>query len=135
MTTKLLGLVAATHSPFDAGGELLLAVVEKQAEHLIRAGVQSVFICGSTGESSSLTVAERLALAQRWSNVVRGSALRLVVHVGSNCLADARTLATQAQALGAAAISALAPSYFKPKSLDALVACCGEVAGAAPGLP
>jgi N-acetylneuraminate lyase len=135
MTIQLHGLVAATHTPFDAQGQLNLSAVEKQAGHLLRAGVNAVFVGGSTGESHSLTVAERLALAQRWSEVVRGSKLRLVVHVGSNCLADARTLAAQAQALGADAVAALAPSYFKPKSLDALVACCSEIAGAAPALP
>jgi N-acetylneuraminate lyase len=59
----------------------------------------------------------------------------VVVHVGSNCLADARTLASQAQSLGTTAIAALAPNYFKPKSLDDLIACCGEIAGAAPALP
>lgn len=78
---------------------------------------------------------ERLALAGRWAEVIRGSDLRLVVHVGSNCLSDARTLAAQAQSLVADAISALAPSYFKPGSVDALIACCAEVAGSAPGLP
>ncbi|MBM3997128.1 MAG: hypothetical protein FJ303_23705 [Planctomycetes bacterium] len=91
MTIKLHGLVAATHTPFDANGRLNLAAVEKQAEHLHRNGVKTVFIGGSTGESHSLTVEERMALALRWSEVVRGSGLRLVVHVGSNCLADART--------------------------------------------
>lgn len=135
MTSKLHGLVAATHTPFLADGQLNLPAVERQAEHLLRTGVNAVFVGGSTGESHSLTVAERLALAQRWSDVVRGSALRLVVHVGSNCIADARALAAQAQALGATAIAALAPSYFKPGSLDALVACCAEIAGAAPALP
>ncbi len=135
MTLRLHGLVAATHTPFAADGELNLAVVEKQAAHLLHQGVNTVFVGGSTGESHSLTVAERLALAQRWSEVARGSALRLVVHVGSNCLADARALAAQAQSRGAAAVSALAPSYFKPKSLDALIACCAEIASAAPALP
>jgi len=135
MSLKLHGLVAATHTPFDSDGELNLAVVEKQAEHLARSGVGAVFVAGSTGESHSLTVEERLALGQRWSAVVRGSSLRLVVHVGSNCLADARTLAAQAQEVGAAAISALAPSYFKPRTLDALIACSQDVAAAAPGLP
>jgi N-acetylneuraminate lyase len=135
MTLKLHGLVAATHTPFNADGQLNLTVVERQAEHLLRNGVKTAFIGGSTGESHSLTVEERLALARRWSEVARGSPLRLVVHVGSNCLPDARALASQAQSLGAAAVSALAPSYFKPPSLDALAACCGEVAGAAPELP
>lgn len=133
--TKLHGLVAATHTPFKADGALNLAVVERQAEHLLRTGVAAAFVGGTTGESHSLTVEERLALAQHWSEVVRGSKLRLVVHVGSNCLADARTLAAQAQTLGACAISALAPSYFKPRSLDVLIDCCRDIAAAAPGLP
>jgi N-acetylneuraminate lyase len=135
MTPKLTGLVAATHTPFHPDGQLNLALVEKQAQHLHRLGIGAVFINGSTGESHSLTVEERLALARRWSEVVRGTKMRLVVHVGSNCLADARTLAAGAQAIGAEAIAALAPSYFKPKFLDTLIACCAEVAGAAPGVP
>ncbi len=135
MTIKLSGLVAATHTPFDSDGQLHLRVVGTQAEHLLRNGVRTAFVGGSTGESHSLTVEERLLLAQRWGEVVRGSELRLVVHVGSNCLADARRMAAQAQTLGAAAIAALAPSYFKPRSLDALVACCADIAAAAPALP
>jgi N-acetylneuraminate lyase len=133
--TPLHGLVAATHTPFHADGSLKLAVVEKQAAHLLAGGVGNVFIGGTTGESSSLSLEERRALAQRWSEVARGTALRVVVHVGSNCLADARVLAAQAQQLGAAAIAALAPSYFKPRSLDLLIACCAEIAAAAPETP
>jgi N-acetylneuraminate lyase len=135
MTLKLTGLVAATHTPFDAAGQLNLATVEQQASLLSRAGVSAVFVAGTTGESHSLTVEERFALARRWSEVLRGSGLRLVVHVGSNCLADARTLAAHAQSIGADAIAALAPSYFKPPTLDALITCCAEVASAAPALP
>lgn len=134
-TCTLTGLVAATHTPFDAGGQLNLAIVENQAAHLLRHRIATVFIGGSTGESHSLTVEERLALARRWSEVVQGTALRLVIHVGSNCLADARTLAAQAQSLGAAAISALTPSYFKPNRLEVLADCCAEIAAAAPALP
>jgi len=135
MTIKLHGLVAATHTPFTADGELNLAAVERQAAHLLAAGVRAVFVAGTTGESHSLTVDERLALARRWADVARGSGLRLVVHVGANCLADCRALAADAERVGAAAVSALAPSYFKPKTLDALVAGAADVAAAAPGTP
>lgn len=135
MTNRLHGLVAATHSPFDARGELNLAAVEPQAEHLRRNGIKAVFIGGSTGEAHSLTADERSALAERWSRVLRGSETRLVVHVGANCLADARRLARQAHDLRADAIAALAPSYFKPNSVAALVACCADIAGAAPETP
>lgn len=135
MIEKLSGLVAATHTPFLADGELNLTAVEKLAQHLHNLDICGVFICGSTGENHSLTVDERLALARRWSDVLRGSRMKLVVHVGSNCLADARTLAADAQAIKADAIAALAPSYFKPTTLDTLIACCAEIAGAAPEVP
>ena len=135
MTIQLRGLVAATHTPFHADGQLNLSAVEKQADHLHSNGVKIVFIGGTTGESSSLTVEERLALAQQWSSVVRGTEMQVVVHVGSNCLADSRALAAQAQTLKASAIAALSPSYFQPKSLDTLIECCREIASAAPALP
>ena len=135
MTIRLHGLVAATHTPFDANGELNLAAVEKQAEHLLRNGVTAVFIGGTTGESHSLSLAERLLLAERWAAVGKGTPLKVVVHVGANCLADARTLAAQAQQLGATAIAAMSPSYFKPPTLDVLVECCRKVAAAAPTVP
>lgn len=132
---RLHGLVAATHTPFHADGLLHLEIVEKQARFLSDKGVDAVFIGGTTGESSSLTVAERLALAERWMQVVKGSDLRVIVHVGANCLADARALANQAQTLGAAAIAALTPCYFKPRSVEDLVACMADIAAAAPETP
>lgn len=131
----LHGLVTATHTPFHTDGSLRLDIVEAQASHLARNGVGTVFIGGSTGESASLTLQERLALAERWFEVTRGSTLRVVVHVGANCLEDSRTLAAQAARLGATAISALAPSYFKPRSVDVLVDSCAHIASAAPDTP
>lgn len=131
----LHGLVAATHTPFHSDGSLNLAIVEKQAAHLINNRVLAAFIGGTTGESSSLTLAERQALTTRWSEVLRGSPLRLIVHVGSNCVEDARTLAAQAQELGASGVAALAPCYFKPANAGVLVDTMAEIAAAAPSLP
>jgi len=136
MSIAFRGLIAAAHTPFARDGSLNLPIIESQAEHLLRDGVTTVFIGGSTGESHSLSLDERRALALRWLEVARRhEPLRVIVHVGSNCLSDARALAAQAQQLGAGAISALAPSYFKPPSMEALVACCQEIAAAAPELP
>jgi len=134
-TTRLTGLVAATHTPFHADGSLNLTIVEKQAAHLLANGVRTAFIGGSTGESHSLSLEERRALAKRWFEVTRGSELKVVVHVGSNCLTDAAALARQAQELGALAVSALSPSYFKPRSIDVLIDCCAQIASAAPDTP
>ncbi len=135
MVVKLSGLVAAVHTPFAGDGQLNLAIVEKQADFLQHQGVRGVFVGGSTGECHSLTCDERLALARRWSEVVGSSGMRLIVHVGSNCLADARALAAQAEELRVGGIAALSPSYFKPQSLDALVACCADIAAAATETP
>src|SRR5574341_707645 len=131
----LHGLVVAAHSPFHDDGSLNFGAVEKQAAHFLKHNVATIFICGTTGECHSLSLEERRALATRWFDVARGTALKIVVHVGSNCLADARALAAQAEALGAVSISALAPSYFKPRSLDSLIACCADIASAAPETP
>jgi N-acetylneuraminate lyase len=132
---KLEGLVAAVHTPLDAEGSLALDVVERQAEHLVRSGILHAFVAGTTGESHSLSLQERRRLATRWLEVARGTPLRVVVHVGSNCLEDARELAAQAAGLGAAAVAALSPSYFKPASVEALVECCARIASAAPEIP
>lgn len=134
---KIRGLCAATHTPFNADGELNLAVVEKQAAHLAQRGITSVFIGGTTGESHSTSTAERKALAERWVEVTKANKfdLPVIVHVGSNCLTDAAELAAHAQKIGAASTSMLAPSYFKPANVDMLVECCAKVAKAAPNLP
>lgn len=133
--SPLTGLVAATYTPFHADGSLNLAGVEAHARHLVANGVSTVFIGGTTGESHSLTLEERRALAVRWMEVARGTGLRVVVHVGSNSIEDARNLSAQAEQLGALAISALSPSYFKPRDVDTLVACCERIASAAPATP
>jgi N-acetylneuraminate lyase len=132
---KLTGLVAATHTPFKADGSLHLTTVEAQAAHLLRNDIHTAFIAGSTGECHSLTLAERLQLTQRWVEVSHGTPLQVAVHVGSNCLGDAQALARQAGELGVAAIAALAPSYFKPRSLNGLVEWCAAIAAAAPQTP
>jgi N-acetylneuraminate lyase len=132
---KLSGLVAATLTPFAPDGRLNLPMVDKHAEHLLAHSVHTAFVGGTTGECQSLTLDERCQLTQRWIDAARGTPLKVLVHVGSNCLADAQTLAAQAQQLGASAIAAFSPSYFKPRNLEALVDCAAQVAAAAPDLP
>jgi N-acetylneuraminate lyase len=132
---KLTGLVAATHTPFHDDASLNLDIVEKQAEHLNRNEVSTVFIGGSTGESHSLNVDERRQLTTRWMEATRGTDMKVVVHVGSNCLIDAASLAKHAQQSKAVAVAALSPSYFKPRSVEVLVDCAAQIALAAPDTP
>lgn len=128
-------LVAAPHTPFHPDGSLAPEVVALQASHLAAQEVKAVFITGTTGESSSLSVEERVKMYRAWAAVAPSHGIRVIAHVGANALCDACTLAAEAQDLGFDAISALSPSYFKPASLETLVACCEKIASAAPSLP
>ena len=132
---KFTGLCTATHTPFHADGSLNLAVVERQAAFLRSHGITSVFIGGTTGESSSLTAAERAELNDRWAVVGPAAGIDVVVHVGANCLTEAAQLAAHAEKNQAKAVSMIAPYYFKPRTLNDLVASCAMVAKAAPRTP
>ena len=132
---KLHELVVAAHSPFHPDGSLAPEVVPAQAAFLAGNGTRTVFITGSTGESHSLTCAEKLVLYTAWAEASRATGLRVIAHVGSNCLEDSKTLAQRAETLGFVAISALAPSYYKPAGLVGLIDCCATIAAAAPTTP
>lgn len=131
--STLNGLVAAVFTPMDDGGSLALGRVEAYATHLVNTKVDGVFVCGTTGEGQSLTLPERMQVAERWQSVLKGQ-LPVVVHVGHTALGDARALAAHAEKIGAAAIAGLAPYFFKP-ALRELVAFSREVAAAAPATP
>jgi N-acetylneuraminate lyase len=133
--THLHELVAAAHTPFHADGSLASEVVAVQAEFLFRQGIRTVFITGSTGESHSLSQFEKHVIHDAWAEAAGRVGLRVIAHVGSNCLADARELAAKAAERGFHGVSALAPSYYKPGDLGRLVDCCAEIASAAPKLP
>lgn len=135
MKLHLKGLTPATHTPFGNDGEVDLAVIEKQAEYLGRQGIESVFVVGSTGESHSLTFAERISVADRWLKVTAGTKMQVVVHVGANSLKDAQQLAQHAGQNGAVAVAALAPSHFKSASIDELLQWTKSIAAACPDTP
>lgn len=132
---KLHSLVAAAHSPFHEDGSLAPEVVATQAAFLATNGIRTVFITGSTGESHSLTREEKLALYEAWQVAAEFTGLAVIAHVGGNCLEDAKVLAARAENLGFQAISALAPSYYKPAGLAELIDCCAAIASAAPKTP
>lgn len=131
---KIEGLVAAPFTPMRADGALNLDAVEPYAAWLAERGVAGAFVCGTTGEGMSLTVDERIAVADSWSRVIPPG-FRLIVHVGHTSLADCRRLAAHAQEIGADSIGCMPPFFFKPDSMAATADWCAQVADAAPELP
>jgi N-acetylneuraminate lyase len=134
MQNRFRGLTAAPFTPFHADRSVNLDVIPAYARFLSANGVSAAFVCGTTGEGLSLTLDERLAVAEKWTQSA-GPKLPVIVHVGHTCLADARALTAHAAKIGAAAVSALAPMFFKPRNIDELVDWCEAVASAAPSLP
>lgn len=134
MEYRLTGLLAATYTPMDATGRLDLGKVPPLVNRLIGEGVTGLYVCGSTGEGASLTGAERRAVAQSFVDATRRR-IPVVVQVGHNSVAEAAVLAGHAQEIKADVVSAVAPSYYKIGTVDVLVECMAEIAGAAPDLP
>ena len=135
MNNVLSGLIAAPFTPFQTDGSLALPVISQLAALLQRNGVNGAFVCGTTGEGSSLTLPERFQVAEEWRRAAPRGALKLVVHVGHLSLPDACALSRHAQDISADAIAAIAPSFFKPSRVEDLVDWCVPVAAAAPKLP
>jgi N-acetylneuraminate lyase len=127
-------LIAAPFTPFSTDGEVDYETIHAQAESLVRNRVQGAFICGTTGESMSLAIAERIEIAKRWVDAAAGR-LEVIVHVGHTCLEDCRQLAAQAQEIGADGIAAMAPCFARPASIEELVDFTARTASAAPELP
>jgi N-acetylneuraminate lyase len=130
---RLTGLIAAPHTPLDVNDSLNKHAVAAQYDLLIESGVRGAFICGTTGESLSLTVEERKVILAAWKKVANGD-FPVVVHVGANSVKEARLLAAHAADCGTDAIAVMAPNFFKP-NLDDLIAYCAAVAAAAPQTP
>lgn len=131
---RTIGIIAAPFSPINSDGEINCDRVPAILDHLVDNGVKGIFICGSTGEGPSLTIEERKALAEAFVLASRDR-IKTFVHVGHNSIYEAKKLAAHAQAIGADAISATVPTYFKIEHPEALVSTMEVIASGAPNLP
>jgi N-acetylneuraminate lyase len=131
---RCTGLIAAVFTPMKQDRTLNLEIVPAIAEHLIGDGVRGFYVCGTTGEGPLLSSEERRAVAQAYVAAAAGR-VPVIVQVGHNSLAEARGLALHAGEIGADAISAVAPMYFRPESTEVLIDCLREISSVVPDLP
>jgi len=131
---RIKGLVAATFTPMRADGSLNLDQVGPLVDRLVDEGLGGLYVCGSTGEGPSLSTEEREQTAAAYVEAAAGR-IPVVVQVGHCSLVEARRLAAHAAEIGADAFSSVPPWYFRPGSVEVVVDCLAEIAGAAPGLP
>ncbi|MBA2112933.1 dihydrodipicolinate synthase family protein [Bremerella alba] len=131
---QLEGLVAATFTPFTAEGKLDQEPIGTMVDTLIASGMAGLYVNGSTGEGVSLTGRERRQMAEAFVEAVAGR-IPVIVQVGHNSVQESRELAEHAQEIGANAISATPPTYFKPASIELLLDSLREIMQGAQGLP
>ena len=134
LPSPLQGLVAATFTPFHPDGTLHLDAIPGVVEQLVAQRIAGLYVLGSTGEGVLLTHEERCRAAEAFVRAAGGS-IPVIVQVGSESPVQSRDLAAHAQRVGADAISAVSPVYFKPDGEAALVATMAQIAGGAPELP
>jgi len=128
------GLVPAAYTPMDENGNINFQMIKPIVEHLMNEGVSALYVCGSTGEGPSLSTEERMEVAEAYIQATNGR-VPIIIQVGHNSLRQAKRLAQHAQEIGADAISAVPPTYFKIDSLDILLRCLEEITSGAPDLP
>lgn len=131
--TKIAGLVAAPFTPLHADGSLHVELIPAYADFLAQQGVKGVFVCGSTGEGVSLTMAEKKAVMKAWAQAANGRFIKIFM-AGSPSVAECAELAAAAAMAGYEAVGYLPPYYFKPPTVRILADCCAAVAAAAPNL-
>jgi 4-hydroxy-tetrahydrodipicolinate synthase len=126
----LRGQFTALISPFDLNGNLMLGWMADLLEFQRQHGVDGLVICGTNGEATSLSVAERKQVLE--AVMAHRGALAIIAGTGAASVTDAVELTRHAAEVGADAALLLPPFFFKNPSADGLVTYFRQVLDAAP---
>ena len=126
-------LITAMVTPFDASGAVDLPLAGRLARHLVDQGSDGLVVCGTTGESPTLSWEEQLQLLQAVRQAV-GADAKVLAGTGSNSTAEAVEATREAAEAGADGALVVVPYYNKPPQ-DGLEAHFRAIAAAAPQLP
>ncbi|MFF2753975.1 4-hydroxy-tetrahydrodipicolinate synthase [Psychrobacillus sp. NPDC058041] len=100
-------------TPFKSDGDIDYTATENLIEHLLSSGSDSLVVCGTTGESPTLSTSEKLELIQFVVEKVN-KRVPVIAGTGSNNTAASIDLSLKAEALGVDAIMIVTPYYNKP---------------------
>ena len=126
-------VVTAMVTPFDETGKVNYAIAEKLADYLVENGSDALVVCGTTGESPTLSWDEEYQLFQVVKNAV-GNRAKILAGTGSNSTTEAIAATTEAAKLGLDGSLQVVPYYNKPPQ-EGLYAHFQAIAQACPDLP
>ncbi|HHU66279.1 4-hydroxy-tetrahydrodipicolinate synthase [Corynebacterium sp.] len=100
-------------TPFDRDGALDLEAGRRIAAHLVDNGLDALVLAGTTGESPTTTVDEKISLLKAVKEEV-GDRAKLIAGAGTNDTASSIELARASAEAGADALLVVTPYYSKP---------------------
>lgn len=106
------GAGVAIVTPFKSNGEVDYEKFAQLLEFQINNGTDAIIVCGTTGESSTLTHEEHLDVIKYCVEKVAGR-IPVVAGTGSNCTETAIYLSTEAEKYGVDAVLLVSPYYNK----------------------
>jgi 4-hydroxy-tetrahydrodipicolinate synthase len=110
---ELRGIVPALVTPFREDERIDYNAWQSIIDHLIGAGVNGLFVGGSTGEFASLEFDER-HVTMRFCRQAIGGRVPLYANVGCITTRDTLLLARQAEEIGVDVVVVITPYYLKP---------------------
>jgi 4-hydroxy-tetrahydrodipicolinate synthase len=112
-------VLVALVTPMNSEGEVDWAATEKHIDYVISNGADGVVVTGTTGETSTLTDAEKLKLVEVGKSVSGGRA-KIITGGGSNETAHAMQLYKASEKAGADGVMIVTPYYNKPTQAGVL---------------
>ena len=106
------GAGVAIVTPMHADGSVNFEKLEETIDYQIENGTDSIVICGTTGESSTLSEEEHIECIRTAISRTAGR-IPVIAGTGSNSTAEAIRLSTHAQNNGADALLLVTPYYNK----------------------
>lgn len=106
------GACPALVTPFDENGSINYDVFKTLIDDQIAAGVDAVCVCGTTGETSTLSIREHIAAVEFCVKYV-DHRVKVIAGAGSNDTSAAVYLCQHAQDSGADALLLVTPYYNK----------------------
>ena len=126
-------ILTAMITPFKEDGAVDYDLAAKLSHHLIENGSDGIVLCGTTGESPTLTWNEQHELFVVIRNTLKSKA-KILVGTGSNSTSEAVEATKKAYKYGADGALVVVPYYNKPPQ-EGLYEHFRLVANAAPELP
>ncbi|MEM7757628.1 MAG: 4-hydroxy-tetrahydrodipicolinate synthase [Cyanobacteria bacterium P01_A01_bin.40] len=126
-------VITAMVTPFAADGSVNYGVAEKLAVHLVDHGSDSLVICGTTGESPTLSWQEEYELFKIIKQAV-GERAKIIAGTGSNSTTEAIAATEKAAKLDLDGSLQVVPYYNKPPQ-SGLYEHFEAIAKACPDLP